>query len=529
MLTLGIEGTSHTIGAGIVRDNAILSSITHVYFPKKGGIQPREAANHHFDHIKDVVDEAFRVASIAPRDIDLVSFSRGPGLGPCLRVAATAARAISLKFRKPIVGVNHAMGHLEVARAASGFVDPAVLYVSGGNTQVIMHSLGFYRVFGETMDIGLGNMLDKLARGIGYAFPGGPVIERLASEGKKLLDLPYSVKGMDTAFSGILTAAQKHLTDGKKREDVAYSVQETTFSMVLECLERGLKHMSKDEIILTGGVAINKRFREMFSELGKSLGIRYYAAEPQHCGDNGAMIAIAGSLIYGSSGSDRLEDTWVNQRFRIDEVPSPWIEERWNPDPSMKGAEASLTEEIFRGRKALRKQRLAKSYRIPELDHKIRKARILQEFQVLHALDRAGIGVPIVYGFDPDRNSLTVERIEGKQLRDISRTGTFPDILNDLISIVDRMHRCDISHGDLTLSNIMINRNGELLLIDPSMGTTDATDEEKAVDLFLLEESMRSSGIPDPESIEAIYNKLERGDSTVIEKLNQLKKRRRYV
>ena len=529
MITLGIEGTSHTVGAGIVRDNTILSSITHVYAPRKGGIQPREAANHHFDHIKDVVDEAFRVASIVPEDIDLVSFSRGPGLGPCLRVAATAARAISLKFRKPIVGVNHAMGHLEVARAASGFTDPAVLYVSGGNTQVIMHSLGFYRVFGETMDIGLGNMLDKLARGMGYAFPGGPVIERLASEGNNLLDLPYSVKGMDTAFSGILTAAQKHLMDGKSREDVSYSVQETTFSMVLECLERGLRHMSKDEIMLTGGVAINKRFREMFSDLGKSLGIRYYAAEPQHCGDNGAMIAIAGSLIYRSSGSDRLEDTWVNQRFRIDEVPAPWIEEKWNPKPSMEGAEASLTEEIFRGRRALRKQRLAKSYRIPELDHKIRKARILQEFQVIHALDRAGIRVPVVYGFDPVSKSLIIERIEGRQLRDISRTGEFQDILNALISIVSRMHRSNISHGDLTLSNIMIDRNGKLVLIDPSMGTTDATDEEKAVDLFLLEESMRSSGISDPESVEAIYNKLDGGNRSVIEKLNLLKKRRRYV
>ena len=154
----------------------------------------------------------------------------GPGLGPSLRVVATAARALSIKHSVPIIGVNHPMGHIEIGRFVSGAYDPVMLYVSGGNTQVIAHLEGRYRVFGETIDIGLGNMLDKFARDIGIPFPGGPVIEQLALSGEKLIDLPYSVKGMNTSFSGIYTAAKNALSKGAGKGDVCFSIQETAFA-----------------------------------------------------------------------------------------------------------------------------------------------------------------------------------------------------------------------------------------------------------------------------------------------------------
>ncbi len=529
MLTLGIEGTSHTIGAGIVRDGKILSSVSKTFVPEKGGIHPREAANHHFIYIKEVVDKAINNASVNLGEIDLVAFSKGPGLGPCLRVAATAARSISVRYHKPIVGVNHAMGHLEIARLASGFRDPAFLYVSGGNTQVIMHSQGIYRVFGETMDIGLGNLLDKLARGMGYPFPGGPALEKLAMKGKELLDLPYSVKGMDTAYSGILTAAEKLLSDGKSMEDVAYSVQETCFSMVLECLERGLKHLSKEEIILTGGVAANRRFREMFQKLGDELGVGHYAAEPEYCGDNGAMIAIAGALVYESTGSHNLKDTGINQRFRIDEITAPWIVDQWRPGNKETGAEAVLSGLSYNGRNALNKTRVPKSYRNADLDLRLRRSRMAQEFQVLHRLESSGISVPIIYGYKSDEFSIVMEKIEGTLLREMLHEEFPEQMLQDLISVVYIMHKSNLSHGDLTTSNIIVGSNGTYTLIDPSMGSVDASDEDKAADLFLLEESFRNNGIERPERIEEIYYKLDRGNIKVIEKLELLKSRRRYV
>ena len=207
-------------------------------------------------------------SSLSIKDVDLIAFSMGPGLGPSLRVVATAARSLSIKYSIPIIGVNHPMGHIEIGRFVSGAYDPVMLYVSGGNTQVIAHMDGRYRVFGETIDIGLGNMLDKFARDIGIPFPGGPVIEKLALSGEKLIDLPYSVKGMNTSFSGIYTAAKNALSKGARKEDVCFSIQETAFAMLVEVTERALDYLGKKEILLAGGVAMNKRLRSMFKMMG---------------------------------------------------------------------------------------------------------------------------------------------------------------------------------------------------------------------------------------------------------------------
>ncbi|MGE4275039.1 MAG: bifunctional N(6)-L-threonylcarbamoyladenine synthase/serine/threonine protein kinase [Candidatus Methanomethylophilaceae archaeon] len=325
MISLGIEGTAHTMGVGIVdEDGKVLANVLDMYRPLEGGIHPREAANHHAQVAPVLLKQAWEAAGLSPKDIDLVSFSQGPGLGPCLRTAATVARTLSLKLGVPIMGVNHCIAHLEIGTVSTGCRDPVLLYASGGNTQVIAHSNGRYRIFGETLDIGIGNMFDKLGRELGLGYYSGPSIERLAAQGEELLDLPYSVKGMDVSFSGMMTAALALHAQGKRLEDICYSLQENCFAMLAEVTERAMAHIGKEEVLLGGGVVQNRRLRRMIEEMAEDRGARMFVPEPRLCVDNGAMIAWTGSLMHRSGIRMQLADTKVNQRFRTDEVEISW-------------------------------------------------------------------------------------------------------------------------------------------------------------------------------------------------------------
>jgi N6-L-threonylcarbamoyladenine synthase/N6-L-threonylcarbamoyladenine synthase/protein kinase Bud32 len=329
MICLGIEGTAHSIGVGIIKDVKgncqILSNLIKTYKPEKGGIHPREAANHHATYIADLISESVQKAGVDFADIDLVSFSQGPGLGPCLRTAATAARALALTLEKPIMGVNHCVAHLEIGRGTvRGCTDPVLLYVSGANTQVIAFAEGKYRVFGETLDIGIGNCLDKFGRAVGLEFPCGPKIEELAKKGARYLPLPYSIKGMDIAFSGLLTAAESYVSKGQSLEDVCYSMQETTFAMLTEVTERAMAHTEKQEVLLGGGVASNKRLREMVETMARDRGATFFVPSRDVCVDNGAMIAWLGSLMYDSGLRMSIGESIINQRYRTDMVEVSW-------------------------------------------------------------------------------------------------------------------------------------------------------------------------------------------------------------
>lgn len=325
MITLGIEGTAHTLGVGIVdSDRNILANELDMFKPEQGGLHPREVANHHADKVAAVMSQALDSAGISPRDVDVVSFSMGPGLGPCLRTAATAARAFAAAIKRPIVGVNHCIAHIEIGRAMTGCEDPALLYASGGNTQVIAYSDGRYRIFGETQDIGIGNMLDKLGRDLGMGFYAGPVFEKLAKEGDRYYELPYSVKGMDVSFSGLMTAALALKRKGARLEDIALSVQETAFAMLTEVTERAMAHIGKDEVLLGGGVAQNMRLREMVTEMAHARGADMFVPDRRLCMDNGAMIAWLGHEMYNAGVRMDMSETVVRQRFRTDEVEVTW-------------------------------------------------------------------------------------------------------------------------------------------------------------------------------------------------------------
>ena len=325
MIALGIEGTAHTCGVGIVDDEGkILANEMKMYKPETGGIHPREAANHHAEVVVPMVLKAVEAAGIRMRDIDLVTFSQGPGLGPCLRTVATAARALALTLDRPIIGVNHCIAHLEIGRIKTPARDPVLLYASGGNTQVIAFANGRYRIFGETLDIGIGNMLDKFGREMGLPFPAGPTIERLALGGERLLPLPYSVKGMDVAYSGMLTAAVQMRRDGERMEDIAFSIQEVAFAMLVEVAERAMAHVGRDELLLGGGVAANARLVEMAGTMARERGAESFVPERRFCVDNGAMIAVLGAMMLGAGVTTPVGESAVRQRFRTDEVEVSW-------------------------------------------------------------------------------------------------------------------------------------------------------------------------------------------------------------
>jgi len=325
MAVLGFEGTAHTLGIGLIdRDYNVLADVRRMYKPDKGGIHPREASRYIGANVKEGVDECLEEAGLGMEDIDLISFSQGPGLGACLRTTATASRALAVHHDIPILGVNHCIAHIEVARVQSGFKDPLVVYVSGANTQVIKLSEGRYRVFGETLDIGLGNMLDKFGRKVGLKHPAGPKIEKLAQKGDKYIKLPYTVKGTDLSFSGVLTSAiQKHKQKGEDLEDVCYSLQETVFSMLTEVSERALAHLKAENVVLTGGVGNNKRLQKMLRLMSEEHDAGFGCPE-KYLSDNGVMIAMLGLSMHKEGIQMAIEDTAVDTKQRTDSIEVKW-------------------------------------------------------------------------------------------------------------------------------------------------------------------------------------------------------------
>jgi universal protein Kae1 len=278
------------------------------------------AAQHHANHIGEVI----RKVIASGVEFDGVAFSQGPGLGPCLRTVATAARALALAYDVPLIGVNHCVAHIEVGRWQTGCRDPAVLYVSGANSQVLAYRAGRYRIFGETLDIGIGNALDKFARYLGLQHPGGPKIEALAKDGKKYIDMPYVVKGMDLSFSGMMSAAKEAALKYSK-EDVCFSLQENAFAMLVEVTERAMAHTGKDEVLIGGGVGANMRLQKMLDDMCKDRGAKFYAPPRKFFGDNGSMIAYTGLLQLKYDMTVDIKDSGVNPCYRPDEVSIPWL------------------------------------------------------------------------------------------------------------------------------------------------------------------------------------------------------------
>lgn len=329
-LALGIESTAHTFGVGIVDfEGNVLSLINDTFVPEEGGLHPVMVREYHINNFKSTILKALLDARCSMRDIDLMVFSQSPGLGPVLKIGALVARTLSQTLNIPLVGVNHCIGHIEIGRLTCQIEDPLTLYVSGGNTIVSAFESNRYQIFGETLDLPIGNMIDSFARDAGLAHPGGPKIEKLAKGGNQFLSLPYVVKGMDLSFSGLYTATKRLLEseDFKVKytlNDIAYSLQETAFAMLTEVTERALAHTKKNEVLLTGGVAANKRLQEMIRYISQEHDARFEVVPLKYAGDNGAMIAWTGILKYKEVGGDDIADTKIMPKERMDNIKIPW-------------------------------------------------------------------------------------------------------------------------------------------------------------------------------------------------------------
>lgn len=330
MIVLGIESTAHTFGVGVVSDERpyVLADVRRRYSPKSGGILPREVASFFSEVAGGAVREALEASGLRPGDLDGVAVALGPGMGPALRVGATVARALAAAWGKPLVPVNHAVAHLEVARFTTRLRDPVILYVAGGNTMVTTFLDGRYRVFGETLDIALGNLLDTFAREVGIAPPyfneRGHIVDQCAEGGEFLEGFPYIVKGQDVSYSGLLTAALRAVRRGARLRDVCYTLRETAYAMVVEVAERCLAHTGKREVTVTGGVASNQPLLEKMRAMAESRGAVFRPVAREYAVDNGVMIALTGLAALKAGVTVEPSRALVRQRWRVDEVDAPW-------------------------------------------------------------------------------------------------------------------------------------------------------------------------------------------------------------
>jgi N6-L-threonylcarbamoyladenine synthase len=329
MIVLGIESTAHTFGVGIAQDSEpfILVNEKSTFVPKQGGMKPSELASHHSLVAAEVISKALRISKKSMKDIDYIAVSLGPGIGPALRVGAAVARALSLKYNKKLVPINHGIAHIEIGYLTTSAKDPLILYLSGGNTIITMFYKGKFRIFGETLDMALGNMLDTFVREMGLAPPyiinGIHVIDICADKGKKLINLPYIVKGQDMSYAGLLTAALR-LKGRYQVEDLCYTVREIAFDMLIEATERALALTNKKELLVVGGVAASISLKRKLEILSEEWGIELKIVPNEFATDNGAMIAYTGVLAASKGIFIDIERSYIRPRWRIDEVEILW-------------------------------------------------------------------------------------------------------------------------------------------------------------------------------------------------------------
>ncbi|MFA4860299.1 bifunctional N(6)-L-threonylcarbamoyladenine synthase/serine/threonine protein kinase [Methanoregula sp.] len=520
---LGIEGTAWNLSAALF-DHDLVSLASRPYSPAQGGIHPREAAQHHASVMKELIGSVLT----EPMKVTGIAFSQGPGLGPCLRTVATAARSLALALNVPLVGVNHCVAHVEIGCFATGCTDPIVLYASGANTQVIGYLNGRYRIFGETLDIGIGNALDKFARAKNFPHPGGPLIEENA-KGGQYIELPYTVKGMDLAFSGLISAAKESRAP---LSDVCYSLQETAFAMCVEVTERALSLSGKDEVLLVGGVGANRRLQEMLQAMCEDRGAQFYVPERKYLGDNGAMIAYTGKLMLESGISLPIESSQVNPSFRSDEVAVTWKHDPTGHVPSgansdgseRRGAEAVITF----GTDTIEKHRIAKRYRVPALDRRLITERTRAEARLIHAARKGGVPTPVMYDITAD--TIVMERIRGTLLTD----DLTEENLRKAGGAVGNLHTAGIMHGDLTTSNLILREgDGTCAMIDFGLAQVTQEIEQRGVDIHVLYQTLESTAPSRCAGLKAAFEEGYRntfnGADDIIAREHEIELRGRYL
>ncbi|CAC9932627.1 putative glycoprotease GCP [Aedoeadaptatus coxii] len=314
MLTLGIESSCDETSVAVVKDGReILSNIIssqieiHRLF---GGVVPEIASRKHVSAILPVIDLALEEAKITMDDVDIIAATRGPGLIGALLVGLTAGRGLALATGKPFVGVNHIRGHVCANYLTHPDLEPPFvgLIVSGGHSYLIhVEDYIDFTLYGKTRDDAAGEAFDKVARAMDIGYPGGPVIDKLAKEGKETYELPRVMLergSYDFSFSGLKTAVLNELNNAKQKgeeirvADMAASFQNAVVDVLTEKTYRLAHELGEKKIVLAGGVSANSGLRAAMEKRGAEEGIEVYYPDPILCTDNGAMIASVGYYSY---------------------------------------------------------------------------------------------------------------------------------------------------------------------------------------------------------------------------------------
>lgn len=321
MKVLAVESSCDETSVAVVEDgrkvfsNVIASQIdTHKKF---GGVVPEIASRQHVEAINTVLKEGLDEAGVSLKDIDIIAATKGPGLIGALLVGLSAGKTLALATDKPFVGVNHIVGHVCANYISFKELEPPFigLIISGGHTYLIeVKDYVDFTLHGRTVDDAVGEAFDKVARSMGIGYPGGPIVDKLAKEGKETIDFPRVMIKEDNynfSFSGLKTAVLNYLNSTKLRgeeiiiEDVCKSFQEAVVDVLLEKSFRLAREKNMDKIVLCGGVSANSRIREAFEEKGNEENVKIFYPELILCTDNAAMIASAAYYEYISGKVDK--------------------------------------------------------------------------------------------------------------------------------------------------------------------------------------------------------------------------------
>jgi N6-L-threonylcarbamoyladenine synthase len=315
MIILAVETSCDETSVAILKDgkevlsNVVLSQIDiHKVF---GGVVPEIASRNHIKYLTTVFDEALEKAKVTPNEIDLVAVTEGPGLIGALLIGINAASAFAYANSIPLIGINHLHGHIYAASIDNEIKFPAIiLLVSGGHTELIYAKDHFdFEIIGQTYDDAVGEAYDKVARVLGLSYPGGPIIDKLAQEGKAIYNFPRPVMDsgdLNFSFSGLKSSVINFVHNNRQKnieldvKDVSASFQEAVIDVLINKTKVAIEKHPVKQLIIGGGVAANKGLRRrVFEEIPN---VEIIIPKMQYCTDNAAMIAAAAYYKYKKDG-----------------------------------------------------------------------------------------------------------------------------------------------------------------------------------------------------------------------------------